>query len=100
MNRSQLWRLLVRALSGAGLAASLMGCTDEPVCITPRGGGAPAQLLSELHLFSGGGGAALTPADSLVAYDVKVPLYADGSVKHRFIALPPGAKLKASSDRW
>ena len=46
----------------------------------------PPRKLSELNVFTDL--EALTPAEGLVPYDVNAPLWSDGAVKKRWIALP------------
>lgn len=40
--------------------------------------------------------AALTPADGVVPYSVNAPLWSDGASKQRWMALPPGVKVRFS----
>ena len=74
----------------------LAACIDEPVRITPPGGGPPADRLSELGLFAEL--ANQVPAAGVVPYDVIAPLWSDGASKHRFILAP--APLATTADRW
>jgi uncharacterized repeat protein (TIGR03806 family) len=88
-------------LASLGLAGLTLGgaCVDTPNPISPPDGGAPAQALSELGIFEPPL-AALQPVPGIIAYDVNVSLYSDGAQKHRFLYLPPGTQLQATSDRW
>ena len=55
-----------------------------------RGAGFPT-LLSQTGLFTDTAG--LKPNPSLLAYDVRVPLWSDGASKSRWLALPDGGKI-------
>lgn len=50
--------------------------------------------LSETGLFTSSAG--LVPANGLLPYDVNVPLWSDGAVKQRFLALPRGKSVTFS----
>lgn len=41
------------------------------------------------------------PAEGMIAFDVRYPLWSDGAEKSRFLWLPPGAKIDTSNpDHW
>jgi hypothetical protein len=73
------------------------GCVDEPVRITPLGGGPPADKLSQLGLFVGEPSAQI-PAVGVVPYDVITPLWSDGASKQRFVVA--STPLEASDGHW
>jgi hypothetical protein len=50
--------------------------------------GAPFELVSQTACFPGG-----LPAEDLIPYTVRSPLWSDGSVKDRFLVLPPGSAI-------
>jgi uncharacterized repeat protein (TIGR03806 family) len=75
------------------------GCVDQPVPVPPPGSSTPVDRLSEMGIFVGDL-AQLQPSAGIVAYDVNVSLYSDGAQKHRFIYVPPGKQIQATSDRW
>ncbi|WP_293380678.1 SO2930 family diheme c-type cytochrome [Phenylobacterium sp. SCN 70-31] len=52
----------------------------------------PAPKLSDYRLFTGPGQA--TPNAGLTPYDLNTPLFSDYAEKHRFLYLPPGAKVR------
>jgi len=56
------------------------------------------RLLSETGCFSNL--STQTPADSLIPYDVIVPLWSDGMEKRRFICLPSGTQIENRSASW
>ena len=63
------------------------------------GGGSFPQRLSDTGLFTDT--RALTPNAGLVPYDVNAPLWSDGAVKRRWIAVPDGTRIGFSgSDPW
>ena len=51
----------------------------------------PAMALSDTGIFSDL--ATLTPASGLIAYDVQIPFWSDGSTKQRWFGLPDGAAM-------
>jgi uncharacterized repeat protein (TIGR03806 family) len=59
----------------------------------PRSDGALPPLLSQTGAFADIRG--MTPADSLVPYDLIVPFWSDGAVKSRWVSVP-GQKIKFS----
>jgi len=66
---------------------------------TPPPSGPVPTLLSETGLFDNL--ATLTPATGLIPYDVNAPLWSDGAVKRRWIALPNNATIDFSAqDAW
>jgi uncharacterized repeat protein (TIGR03806 family) len=81
------------------LAISLAACVDQPVLVSPPGGGAPQSRLSALGIFREPL-AQQNPVDGVVPYDVNLNLYSDEAHKHRFIYLPPGTQIHATADRW
>ncbi len=42
--------------------------------------------------------AELTPSASLIPYEINTPLWSDGAVKRRWIALPPNGKIRFSAE--
>ncbi len=62
----------------------------------PDGGELPATL-SQAHLFEDL--ATLDPVDALVPYDVRVPLWSDGTFKRRWVAVPSGQTIGYSARR-
>jgi hypothetical protein len=56
----------------------------------------PPALLSETGIFKGRV-SDLTPADSLVPYQIIQPLWVDFAVKQRWVYLPPGQKISFSA---
>src|SRR4051812_29053558 len=73
-------------------------------CVAACGGGGdppddklPYQKLSTYGLFTGTG-ATQEPAAGVIPYEVNAPLFADFAGKHRFIYLPPGAKIGYQAD--
>jgi uncharacterized repeat protein (TIGR03806 family) len=59
----------------------------------------PPDRLSQTGLFKNL--AALEPADGFVAYDVVSPLWSDGAVKRRWVAIPQGEVIHGKLlDRW
>jgi uncharacterized repeat protein (TIGR03806 family) len=84
----------------AALVLASGACSiDEPVLISPRGGGPPAERLSELGIFLGDV-ALQEPSAGVVPYEVLAPLWSDGASKLRFIWLPAGQKLGYGQDWW
>lgn len=79
--------------------ATLAGCVDQPVPISPLGGGAPTASLQALGVFEPPLAAQVPTAD-VVPYDVVAPLYSDEAHKRRFLWLPPGTVIHATADRW
>jgi uncharacterized repeat protein (TIGR03806 family) len=55
--------------------------------------------LSQLGIFQGDV-ALQQPRNDFFRYDVNVSLYSDGAEKFRFVHVPPGNTLRATSDRW
>jgi len=65
----------------------------------PAGGPTFPALLSETGLFDDV--ATLTPATGVIEYEVNAPLWSDGALKRRFIALPAGETIEFSAtDSW
>lgn len=65
----------------------------------PGGTSEPGDRLSDLGLFLDG--PSQTPAPGVVPYEVVAPLFSDETVKHRFVKLPDGGKIRYQSDaRW
>src|SRR5688572_27093398 len=56
----------------------------------------PPATLADTGCFEGP--AADTPSEGLVAYDVRVPLWSDGTDKQRWLALPEGSRLQVERD--
>jgi uncharacterized repeat protein (TIGR03806 family) len=83
----------------AAVGVVSIGCVDQPVPVPPPGSVATVNKLSEMGIFEGDL-AQLQPRGGIVGYDVNVSLYADGALKHRFIYVPPGTHIHATSDRW
>src|SRR5829696_5730199 len=96
----------------AALAVALAaGCARRaaPVCLTPGaevalnmpaecGGEIPA-LLSQTGAFADT--RALRPAAHLIPYEVNVPFWSDGGGKTRWLALPPGGRVRFSAtEEW
>lgn len=52
--------------------------------------------LSSLGCFSGT--APLTPTDGVLLYDVRAPLFSNGSDKGRYVVLPPGTTITPTAD--
>jgi uncharacterized repeat protein (TIGR03806 family) len=86
-------------MSRALLARALAGCVDQPVLISPPGGGSPQSALSALGIFLPPL-AQQVPVDGIRPYDVNLNLYSDEAHKHRFLYLPPGTQIHATPDRW
>jgi uncharacterized repeat protein (TIGR03806 family) len=79
---------------------ALCGCSiDDPVRIVPRGGGPPAERLSELGIFMGDV-SRQEPAPGVVPYRVLAPLWSDGASKQRYLWPPAGQRLGFASDWW
>ncbi|MGI8602157.1 MAG: PQQ-dependent sugar dehydrogenase [Verrucomicrobiales bacterium] len=57
-----------------------------------------ARRLGETGLFAST--ANLTPASGCLPFEIIAPAWHDGAISHRFIALPPGAKLSPSDGAW
>jgi uncharacterized repeat protein (TIGR03806 family) len=75
---------------------------DDPAAPAPAGDwtrlpAAPFRTLAEYRLFEGSG-ATQRPAEGVVAYEVTSPLFSDETVKRRFLALPPGARIGYRDD--
>lgn len=64
------------------LAVALSSCADETY---------PPQHLSAWGLFTDG--AAQTPAEGVVPYEMISPLFSDYAAKHRFIRVPEGGQI-------
>jgi len=72
---------------------------DRGIVVTPAPPGEPWATLDEWHLFSDAPGQ--KPAANVVPYDVIAPLYADDALKHRFMHVPDGKKIKyRDEDKW
>lgn len=54
------------------------------------------EILSDWGLFTDG--AAQTPVEGMLEYELRAPLFSDYSSKHRFIRLPPGGTLAVADD--
>lgn len=54
--------------------------------------------LSQTGCFAVATGGALAAGAALVPYDVRSPLYSDGAVKTRYLAVPPGKKIRVMAD--
>ena len=65
----------------AAIALGLASCAEDP----------GPQRLSDWGLFVDG--AAQVPAEGMVEYELRAPLFSDYSSKHRFLRLPPGTTL-------
>lgn len=86
------WCLLVGALGACGddvPAAPASGWTRLPA--------EPYRTLAEYRLFEGSG-ATQRPTDGVLPYEVTSALFSDETLKHRFIALPPGARIGYRDD--
>lgn len=75
-------------------AAADMAAPCAPVFLTP--GAEPFQTLSEYCLFADLPGQ--VPAEGVVPFEPIAVLYADESLKDRFIAVPPGASIAFDAD--
>lgn len=73
-----------------GILVALLtaGCASE--------GAYPPERLSEWGLFADG--AAQTPAEGVVPYEVISPLFSDYAAKHRFIRLPEGERIAYTAE--
>lgn len=80
-------RVLIAALAiwGAALATALAEPVNEAAILAET----PPKLLSEYRLFTNG--AAQTPNDRVIPYDLNTPLFTDYAVKFRFVYMPKGA---------
>ncbi len=81
------------------LATSTACQVDTAHPIAPPGSSTPVNKLSELGIFVGNLADQVPRAD-FYPYDVNVSLYADGASKLRFVYVPPGTSLGATSDRF
>lgn len=76
--------------------------SGQPACQTTLlgPGQEPFETLAE-YCFFGGATAAHTPNDDVLPYDVNSTLFADDSLKMRFIALPEGTSIRfRTEERW
>lgn len=80
MKRLSVWFLALSALGGAAFAAPV----DDAALMAAR----PARMLSAYNLFADG--AAQTPNERVVPYDLQVPLFTDYALKFRFAYVPEG----------
>lgn len=76
------------AVWGLVWGASLHTASAEPVNEAAILAETPPKLLSEYRLFTDG--AAQTPNDRVVPYDLNTPLFSDYAVKFRFVYMPKG----------
>lgn len=71
-------------------AVTALGCGGGHSA-PPDAGGPPYHALSAYGFFTDP--AAQTPAAGVIPYDVNAPLFSDYTTKHRFLVVPPGAKI-------
>lgn len=86
---------LLNLLIAVSLTPSVAGCAFYPGLLEGEeaaGAPAPAQLLSDYGFFVGEL-AELQPADGVIPYEPVAPLWSDGALKQRFIALPEGESI-------
>lgn len=72
----------------APTAAEVRSGPDLAVILAHR----PAPTLDEYRLFADPGAA--TPARGVTPYDLAAPLYSDGTIKRRYVFLPPGTRAQ------
>jgi hypothetical protein len=93
---------LLLLLAGCGGSGSRFGLEQRPVnatCLAPPDGLPPAARLSRTGCADPAD--PRRPSAGLIPYDVASPLWSDGADKRRFLALPEGAKIDASSaEHW
>jgi uncharacterized repeat protein (TIGR03806 family) len=90
------------AAPDAAPPAPRFGISQRPAnttCVAPAPGSTPARLLSETGCADPKD--PKRPAPGLIPYDVASPLWSDGAEKQRFIALPDGARIRATdAEHW
>ncbi len=85
--------------SGAGGGAGSGGSSGAQVVTAPPGEFVGPTTLSASGLYADID--ARTLADDIVEYDVRYPLWSDGSTKRRYLLIPPGASIEtADMDAW
>jgi uncharacterized repeat protein (TIGR03806 family) len=70
---------------------------DPGTVVTPAPHGQPWETLEDWHLFAEA--RTQRPANRVVPYDVISPLYADEALKHRFMHVPDGTKIRYENAR-
>lgn len=79
---------------------SLFACSEtepaEPTTVTPAPPGSPHESLRDWHLFADG--AAQTPNERVIFYDVISPLYSDYTFKRRFMWIPEDTVIGYADD--
>ena len=85
--RVTLWALLL--VTGGALASDALGGPAPPVHIDVSA--RPQRSINAYNLFRNV--AQQIPNEGLVPYAINAPLFADYAAKHRFLYLPPGAKV-------
>lgn len=77
---------------GVLLALLLAGCA-RPVPVLPSQPEEPPEKLAAYGLFRGDG-STQEPAQGVVSYDIRTPLFTDYALKYRFVKLPPGTSAE------